>query len=33
MSTLDLVFVVFLGIVLVGGLGSLFYYLNKDESR
>ncbi len=30
MTTLDLIFVVFLGIVLIVGMGSLFYYLNKD---
>jgi len=31
MSVLDLIFVVFLGIVLIGGIGSLFYYMNKKE--
>jgi len=33
MGTLDLIMVVFLGIVLVGGMGLLFYYLNKEEEK
>ena len=31
MSTFDIILVVFLGIVLIGGMGTLFYYLNKKE--
>ena len=33
MGTFDIILVIFLGIVLVGGMGSLFYYLNKDEEK
>ncbi len=33
MTTLDLVFVVFLGIVLVGGMASLFIYMRDGEKK
>ncbi len=33
MTTLDLIFVVFLGVVLVVGLGSLVYYMKEDEKK
>ncbi len=31
MDTLDLVFVIFLGIVLIGGMASLFIYMKKED--
>ena len=31
MDTLDIALVVFLGIVLVGGLGSLIYYMKEEN--
>jgi LPXTG-motif cell wall-anchored protein len=31
MGTLDIIFVVFLGLVLVGGMASLFIYMRKED--
>jgi cbb3-type cytochrome oxidase subunit 3 len=31
MGTLDIIFVIFLGLVLVGGMVSLFVYMKKEN--